>query len=137
MRHTQNRHYCTAVRAATALNHQGYSAALSLPAHTPSPARERDTHGRVDGSRWLSLRLDGCGFSKAVRALRRRVLDGEEPALAMLVRFEEFAYAAGVLDLLFYPVEHLHTLLEVFFSSTQPAPAEHKLQKVDLNGFDY
>ena len=48
-------------------------------------ARERDTHGRVDGSRWLSLRLDGCGFSKAVRALRRRgVLEpaGFSPAFA-------------------------------------------------------
>jgi len=34
--------------------------------------RERSTHGRVDGRRWISLRLDGCGFSKAVRLLRQR-----------------------------------------------------------------
>lgn len=33
-------------------------------------AREKSTAGTVDGSRWLSLRLDGCGFSKAVRMMR-------------------------------------------------------------------
>lgn len=27
--------------------------------------------GKIDGSRWISLRLDGTGFSKAVRRLRR------------------------------------------------------------------
>jgi len=35
-------------------------------------ARERCTSGSVDGARWLSLRLDGCGFSKAVRSLRSK-----------------------------------------------------------------
>jgi len=35
-------------------------------------AREREASGRVDGSRWMSLRLDGSGFSKAVRAMRAK-----------------------------------------------------------------
>ena len=35
-------------------------------------AREKSTSGSVDGSRWMSLRLDGCGFSKAVRMMRNK-----------------------------------------------------------------
>jgi len=35
-------------------------------------AREKRTSGQVDGSQWISLRLDGCGFSKAVKAMRRQ-----------------------------------------------------------------
>jgi len=35
-------------------------------------ARERSSSGQVEGSRWISLRLDGCGFSKAVRMLRQQ-----------------------------------------------------------------
>jgi tRNA(His) 5'-end guanylyltransferase len=34
-------------------------------------ARERDSGMCVPGDRWMSLRLDGCGFSKAVKKLRR------------------------------------------------------------------
>ena len=35
-------------------------------------AREKAAAGRVDGSQWISLRLDGCGFSKAVKILRAK-----------------------------------------------------------------
>jgi len=35
-------------------------------------AREKTTFGSVDGARWMTLRLDGCGFSKAVRLMRRK-----------------------------------------------------------------
>ena len=35
-------------------------------------AREKQAAGRVDGSKWISLRLDGCGFSKAVRMMRAK-----------------------------------------------------------------
>jgi len=35
-------------------------------------AREKTTFGSVDGARWMSLRLDGCGFSRAVRLMRRK-----------------------------------------------------------------
>jgi len=35
-------------------------------------ARERETSGSVPGTSWISLRLDGSGFSKTVRALRRK-----------------------------------------------------------------
>jgi len=35
-------------------------------------AREKSSCGSVEGSRWISLRLDGSGFSKAVRQLRKR-----------------------------------------------------------------
>jgi tRNA(His) 5'-end guanylyltransferase len=52
-----------------------------LPPHVPKvqwtalgdlvAARERESAGNVDGSRWISLRLDGSGFSKAVRMMRR------------------------------------------------------------------
>lgn len=41
-------------------------------------ARERESTGRVDGSQWISLRLDGCGFSKALRALRAHGLLAEQ-----------------------------------------------------------
>ena len=34
-------------------------------------ARERASSGKIDGSQWISLRLDGCGFSKAVRMMRK------------------------------------------------------------------
>jgi hypothetical protein len=30
------------------------------------------SHGRVSGERWISLRLDGSGFSKTVKSLRRQ-----------------------------------------------------------------
>merc|ERR1719478_1819389 len=33
--------------------------------------REKTSSGNVDGSRWISLRLDGSGFSKAVRMMRQ------------------------------------------------------------------
>ena len=33
--------------------------------------REKSACGAIDGSRWISLRLDGSGFSKAVKSLRR------------------------------------------------------------------
>ena len=33
--------------------------------------REKATFGAVDGARWMTLRLDGCGFSKAVRLMRK------------------------------------------------------------------
>jgi len=33
---------------------------------------ERTSNGSIDGSRWISLRLDGSGFSRAVRMLRRK-----------------------------------------------------------------
>ena len=62
-----------------------------------------------------------------LRAFRRRVLDGEEPALACLPRFEEFAYAAGVLDLLFHPVEHLHTLPEVCTSKQEAVVLKRRI----------
>lgn len=52
-----------------------------LPPHVPKvqwtalgdlvAARERESARNVDGSRWISLRLDGSGFSKAVRMMRR------------------------------------------------------------------
>jgi len=35
-------------------------------------ACEKNSYGSVDGSRWISLRLDGSGFSKAVRAMRSK-----------------------------------------------------------------
>lgn len=35
-------------------------------------AREREASGNVAGSCWISLRLDGSGFSKTVRMLRRK-----------------------------------------------------------------
>jgi tRNA(His) 5'-end guanylyltransferase len=35
-------------------------------------ARERETSGSVAGDKWISLRLDGSGFSKTVRFLRRK-----------------------------------------------------------------
>uniref|UniRef100_A0A7S0ISQ3 tRNAHis guanylyltransferase catalytic domain-containing protein n=1 Tax=Calcidiscus leptoporus TaxID=127549 RepID=A0A7S0ISQ3_9EUKA len=35
-------------------------------------AREKSTTGQVDGSQWISLRLDGCGFSKAVRLMHSK-----------------------------------------------------------------
>ena len=35
-------------------------------------AREKSAAHRIDGSRWMSLRLDGCGFSKAVRLMRSK-----------------------------------------------------------------
>lgn len=41
-------------------------------------AREKKASGLVDGSRWLSLRLDGCGFSKAVKMMRRKGVLPEE-----------------------------------------------------------
>ena len=58
-----------------------------LPPYVPKPtwaalgnlvtAREKVSVGAFHGSRWISLRLDGCGFSKAVKSLRRRgVLSG-------------------------------------------------------------
>ena len=34
--------------------------------------REKGTCGSVDGAKWMTLRLDGCGFSKAVRMMRRK-----------------------------------------------------------------
>ena len=34
--------------------------------------REKATFGAVDGARWMTLRLDGCGFSKAVRLMRKK-----------------------------------------------------------------
>jgi len=34
-------------------------------------AREKSSNGRVDGSCWISLRLDGSNFSKTVRCMRR------------------------------------------------------------------
>jgi len=41
-------------------------------------ACERVTTHAIDGSRWISLRLDGSGFSKAVRSMRRAgVLESE------------------------------------------------------------
>eukprot|EP00937_MAST-01D_sp_MAST-1D-sp2_P003227 g3227.t1 len=41
-------------------------------------AREARSTGCVDGSRWISLRLDGCGFSRAVRQMRHaRLLEPE------------------------------------------------------------
>ena len=43
------------------------------------------------------------------------------------VRFEEFAYAAGVLDLLFHPVEHLHTLPEVCTSKLEAVALKKRI----------
>jgi len=53
-----------------------------LPPHVPKmrwtelgdlvAAREKATSGSVDGEQWMTLRLDGCGFSKAVRSMRRK-----------------------------------------------------------------
>lgn len=53
-----------------------------LPPFVPKPtwtalgnlvtAREKESVEAIHGSRWISLRLDGCGFSKAVKSLRRR-----------------------------------------------------------------
>lgn len=41
-------------------------------------AREKSTLQNVDGTRWISLRLDGSGFSKAVRVMRRHgILESE------------------------------------------------------------
>lgn len=40
--------------------------------------REKNSSGKIDGSRWISLRLDGSGFSSTVRLLRRKgVLEPE------------------------------------------------------------
>lgn len=41
-------------------------------------AREKEACSNVDGSRWISLRLDGSGFSKAVRVMRRHGVLEEE-----------------------------------------------------------
>lgn len=41
-------------------------------------ARERSSAGSVEGHRWISLRLDGSGFSKAVRSMRRSGVLEEE-----------------------------------------------------------
>lgn len=41
-------------------------------------ARERSSSGSVDGSRWISLRLDGSGFSRAVRMMRNKGVLQEE-----------------------------------------------------------
>lgn len=41
-------------------------------------ARERSSVGSVDGSRWISLRLDGSGFSQAVRMMRQKKVLEEE-----------------------------------------------------------
>lgn len=35
-------------------------------------ARESSSFGSVPGDRWISLRLDGCGFSRTVRVLRHK-----------------------------------------------------------------
>jgi len=53
-----------------------------LPPHVPKAtwealgdmvaANEKTCVARVDGSSWISLRLDGCGFSKAVRSMRSK-----------------------------------------------------------------
>ena len=53
-------------------------------------AREKGTHGNVPGDRWLSLRLDGSGFSKAVSRMRRSGVlpepSGYSPTFADLMR---------------------------------------------------
>lgn len=41
-------------------------------------AREKSSAGSVDGSRWISLRLDGSGFSRAVKLMRRKGVLEEE-----------------------------------------------------------
>lgn len=53
-----------------------------LPPHVPKvvwtalgdlvSAREKSSAGVVDGNRWISLRLDGSGFSRAVRTMRNQ-----------------------------------------------------------------
>lgn len=53
-----------------------------LPPHVPKvsytalgdlvAARERSTSGNVPGDRWISLRLDGSGFSRTVRVMRQK-----------------------------------------------------------------
>jgi len=53
-----------------------------LPPHVPKAEwtalgdlvaeRERQSAGQVDGARWISLRLDGSGFSRATRMMRSK-----------------------------------------------------------------
>jgi tRNA(His) 5'-end guanylyltransferase len=50
--------------------------------HVPKPVwnalgdlvseREKTSHGSIDGSHWISLRLDGSGFSKTVKLMRNK-----------------------------------------------------------------
>jgi len=50
---------------------------------------------------------------EGVRALRRRVLAGQEPALEALLDSEDFYTTSACRDLLFHPVEHRFDLAEV------------------------
>jgi len=66
-------------------------------------AREKSSSGTVDGSRWISLRLDGSGFSRAVRMMRQKgILEAEG--------FSE-TFASGMQSCLKALMEHFHALL--------------------------
>eukprot|EP00325_Prymnesiales_sp_UTEX-LB-985_P006977 CAMPEP_0174710474 /NCGR_PEP_ID=MMETSP1094-20130205/12100_1 /TAXON_ID=156173 /ORGANISM="Chrysochromulina brevifilum, Strain UTEX LB 985" /LENGTH=352 /DNA_ID=CAMNT_0015909287 /DNA_START=17 /DNA_END=1075 /DNA_ORIENTATION=- len=66
-------------------------------------ARERSTSGSVEGSRWISLRLDGCGFSKAVRLMRKNgVLEGQGHSMT---------FAEAMVSSLRLLMEHFHGVL--------------------------
>jgi tRNA(His) 5'-end guanylyltransferase len=66
-------------------------------------ARESSSFGSVPGHRWISLRLDGCGFSRTVRVLRSKgILEPEG--------FSD-TFASCMTSALYALMEHFHARL--------------------------
>jgi tetratricopeptide (TPR) repeat protein/SAM-dependent methyltransferase len=66
----------------------------------------RAARAPVNTARERIAALGLTASTEGVRALRSRVLAGEEPALAALLDSEDFYTTASCRDLLFHPVEH-------------------------------
>ena len=73
----------------------------------------RAARGPVNAARARIAELGLSAGAEGVRALRERVLAGEEPALEALLDSEDFYTTASCRDLLFHPVEHQFDLGEV------------------------
>jgi tetratricopeptide (TPR) repeat protein/SAM-dependent methyltransferase len=73
----------------------------------------RAARAPVNAARGRIASLGLAAGTEGVRALRARVLAGEEPALEALLDSEDFYTTASCRDLLFHPLEHQFDLAQV------------------------